>query len=320
MAKAIEQLRSGLTIGHAKLGRHGAALGSVKQQVHDGDTVVIQADGNLSIRFLGIDAPETSFTLPAVTGDQLFVPLSDPRFARFLEDPFAAEWRPFAEPLDGALRGHLASRLGADVAANHSRHAKAAERELEELVEQDLADQGVDREMFRFFLAFAGEVMDRYGRLLAFVNRDEADETQRPPSYNMRLLEAGVVCPYFIWPNVDPFRKSRGTVAAVPEPGSGRELAEGTRALKDTRRFFADARDTGAGLFAPADPLRIEPFEVRFLAGRRAPSRWLIDLSKDDDSLIPPQDYFSVPHAEDRLFIPEEYVPLFAEKGWRRPA
>ncbi|MDN5929694.1 MAG: hypothetical protein L0I24_01270 [Pseudonocardia sp.] len=46
MAKAIEQLRSGLVIGHALLGRHGQGRGSVAQQVHDGDTVTVEADGN----------------------------------------------------------------------------------------------------------------------------------------------------------------------------------------------------------------------------------------------------------------------------------
>jgi hypothetical protein len=33
MAKAIEQLKSGLTVGHAALGFRGGASGSVRQQV-----------------------------------------------------------------------------------------------------------------------------------------------------------------------------------------------------------------------------------------------------------------------------------------------
>ncbi len=65
MARAISQLPSGLTLGHAKLGRHGARRGTVSQQVHDGDTVIVEADGNLGVRFLGVDTPEVSFTLPA---------------------------------------------------------------------------------------------------------------------------------------------------------------------------------------------------------------------------------------------------------------
>lgn len=40
MASAIEQLPSGLTIGHAQLGMHGSRQGTINQPVHDGDTVV----------------------------------------------------------------------------------------------------------------------------------------------------------------------------------------------------------------------------------------------------------------------------------------
>jgi hypothetical protein len=45
----------------------------------------------------------------------------------------------------------------------------------------------------------------------------------------------------------------------------------------------------------------------------------LIDLNSDSDTLILPQSYLSVPLPEDRLFIPAEYVPLWVEKGWKRP-
>jgi hypothetical protein len=34
--------------------------------------------------------------------------------------------------------------------------------------------------------------------------------------------------------------------------------------------------------------------------------------------LIKPQKYYIVANIEDRLFIPEEYVPLFVEAGWKR--
>jgi hypothetical protein len=51
MASAIEQLPSGLTIGHAQLGMHGAQQGTINQQVHDDDTVTTLLDGNLGIRF-----------------------------------------------------------------------------------------------------------------------------------------------------------------------------------------------------------------------------------------------------------------------------
>jgi hypothetical protein len=45
----------------------------------------------------------------------------------------------------------------------------------------------------------------------------------------------------------------------------------------------------------------------------------VVDLSSDASTLLPPQAYFRVPNPEDRLFVPAEYVPLFAERGWQRP-
>jgi hypothetical protein len=91
MASAIEQLRSGLAIGHAQLGLHGAQQGSINQQVHDGDTIETQLDGNVGVRFLGVDAPEVSFTLP---GHEGFTPIANPAWEPFLADPFAASLPP----------------------------------------------------------------------------------------------------------------------------------------------------------------------------------------------------------------------------------
>ncbi len=75
---------------------------------------------------------------------------------------------------------------------------------------EDIEALDQTEEEFRFFLAFAYEVMDRYGRFLCYVNREQRDAHHpepRPRSYNERLLAAGAVIPYFIWPNVDPFKR-----------------------------------------------------------------------------------------------------------------
>jgi hypothetical protein len=53
-------------------------------------------------------------------------------------------------------------------------------------------------------------VIDRYGRFLSFVHRD--DRVARPRPYNEGLLAAGVAVPYFIWPNVAPFVRERRCV------------------------------------------------------------------------------------------------------------
>ncbi len=324
MAKAIEDI-GGLKVGHLGLGAHGAGIGSVAQQVHDGDTIVARALGNLSVRFLGVDTPEISFGLP---GTGTFDSLGGARWAEFLADPrhHLAVAVDRADPLADRwgiidlappLRAAIAARSGAGCAANHLRHAQAAQRALEAEVGKDLAEAGADHEAFRFFVAFAHEVMDGYGRLLGYINREQAT-APRPPDYNARLLAAGLALPYFIWPNINPFRRQASLVEAVPVPGTAALLASRESALRDARRAVRAARDAGAGVFSRADPLQLEPFELRFLAGRRAPSRWVIDLSSDSDALLPPQRYVDIARPEDRLFVPAEYVPLFEQRGWRR--
>lgn len=312
MAKAIEDI-GGLKVGHLGLGVHGAGIGSVAQQVHDGDTVVVRALGNFSVRFLGVDTPEISFSLP---GSSTFDSIGGARWAEFLTDPLADRWG--IVDLAPPLRASILARTGAGCAANHHRHAQAAQRALEAEVSKDLQEQAAgDREKFKLFVAFAHEVMDGYGRLLGYLNREQA-ASPRPPDYNARLLAAGCALPYFIWPNINPFRRQGALTEAVPVPGTAALLASREKALRDARLAVRAARDAGAGVFNRDDPLKLEPFELRFLAGRRAPNRWVIDLSSDSDALLPPQRYIEIPRAEDRLFVPAEYVPLFEQRGWRK--
>jgi hypothetical protein len=51
---------------------------------------------------------------------------------------------------------------------------------------------------------------------------------------------------------------------------------------------------------------------------RQPPDRWFIDLDRADQVLVPPQWYFEVANPEARLFVSDEYVPLFVERGWQR--
>ena len=55
MAQAIEQLRSGLVVGHVGLKSVGA-VDSIAKDVHDGDAVAVVADGDFRMRFFGVDA------------------------------------------------------------------------------------------------------------------------------------------------------------------------------------------------------------------------------------------------------------------------
>lgn len=315
MSKAIEQLKNGLLVGHAGLGMHGAAVGSVRQVVHDGDTINTRLIGNLGTRFLGVDAAEISFTLP---GKSTFTAISDPRWEDFLSDPFNAVYGDFNAPMSAGLRGYLETRVGPGTAANHSMHAAAAQTALETEVLYDIALMGETNETFQFFLAFSHEVMDRYGRMLCFINRNQPDENTpapRPLSYNERLLMAGIVTPYFIWPNISPFRKYANILEAVIQPFTANQLND-TR-LNSARAGYQATRQAQVGVYAADHPLRLYPFELRFLAQRRLPNRWLIDLGKSDDHLVPPEEYFTIANPEDRLYIPEEYIWLFKEYGWK---
>lgn len=316
MAKAIERLRNGQTVGHVGLGMFGGQVGTVKRQVYDGDTITIRALGNFGIRFLGIDTAEKKIPL---LGEDSFTSLSDPRWETFLSDPFASGGLPYS----AELTAYLQSRTGPGVAANHKKFGDVAEDLLEEYVQTDLNEMAVPKEDFAFYLRFAFEIMDVYGRLLCYINRDQPDAnvpSPRPPSYNARMLEAGMASPYFIWPNINPWRARGSIVDAVFAAGTANDIAQADAKLRQAREAVKGARQNHVGIFDAADPLRIEPFEVRYLSRNASPSRWVVDLSKNDNLLIHPENYYTIPFVEDRLYISSQHVPLFVEAGWQKQA
>lgn len=308
MSKAIEELKSGLKVGHLALGLYGAKQGTVKQEVHDGDTITVRALGNFGTRFLGVDAAEISGQLPGQNG---FISLKDPKWDAFLKDPLTGF------QLSLGLKNYLQARVGTGVAMNHYCYAKNARDALIKEIQADLKEMSKSEQDFEFFMVFVNEIMDRYGRLLGYINRYQP-EGGWPLTYNERLLKDALVCPYFIWPNINPFKKAGSLVEAVIKPRGAADTANSDETLKMARQWVSDARKRKTGIFDAQDPLKLEPFELRFMAGRRLPNRWVIDLSKNSSILIAPQNYFTIPHAEDRLFIPEEYVPLFVGAGWKR--
>jgi hypothetical protein len=95
----------------------------------------------------------------------------------------------------------------------------------------------------------------------------------------------------------------------------------------------------GLGVFNKLDPLVLMPFELRFLCDRKTGSnrklfsctrneqiyneskslhRYIIDMSKDVSKPIlrNPSNYYDIKRVEDRLFIPDHFVPLFRSKGY----
>jgi endonuclease YncB( thermonuclease family) len=291
MASAVVQRHTAL--------RSAGTTDPVGTDVHDGDTLAVACAGALGVRLLGVDAPELSAPLPGTTAPS--VALDDPRWEQALAAAFAPGARPLGPDGDPALVAHLKAQAVVGEAVNHARLAAASRIALVDMVRKDMAALGVDAAELRFAVAFAEGLVDRCGRPLGDV---------RPvgcgiASYNERLLAAGWASPYFVWPRTDP----------VPAPGAA---AQSPR-LAAARAAVKAARRRRVGLYGSARPLRLLAFELRMLARRRPPQRWLVDLGADTDTLVAPQCYPSVPLPEDRLFIPPEHVPLWVEKGWQRP-
>ncbi len=282
--------------------------------IPDGDTLSIHLDGSGAVRFLGIDTPEKAFELSG----QGRPSLDDDAWETYLSDLFAPQFGPFE--LEPGLRAHLESRASATAAVNHHSHGLAARDKLTQLVQSDMAELNQTPEEFGLFLSFSYEVFDTYGRFLAFINRNQPDadaNNPRPLSYNERMLEAGASLPYFIWPNIAPFRDADTVMDSIVPVGRAADMAQSSSALRRARDFVKAARAQGVGVFNPLNPLEFEAFEIRYLGRRSAPSRPLIDLSKNDNVILRPQNYYKVPNPEDRLFIPMEFVYAFASKGWR---
>lgn len=317
MARAIFQVKGGAgrrAVAISLLGRQAGGRGTPQTEVHDGDTINVELNGDLGVRFLGIDTPEMSFILP---GARTFTSISDPAWTQFLENPLAGRHH-FRERLGEAILSSLEPRLTADTGPNHARHATMATTGLRGEIERDMAEQELDNESFRFFHSFASEIMDGFGRLLCYVNREQPN-SPRPLSYNERLLKLGLASPYFIWPNVNPFRAASSKLEAVPNPKSVVEdVGHASSGLGRARQFVKEARRDKRGIFDGQDPLLLEAFELRFLARMSLPHRWVIDLTSNDGALLPPSEYPNAPLPEDRLFVPAEYVPLFESGGWRR--
>lgn len=143
--------------------------------------------------------------------------------------------------------------------------------------------------------------------------------------------------PYFIWPNVSPFVKELSLVKAVPCQEDFRSIIENDKRLSNARRFVREARKNNLGVFNSGDPLLLIPFELRFILDRKTGkndkpfdcngntsthdkkdsplSRYVIDLSKADDPiLMRPSEYYKIEKVEDRLFVPDHYIPLFKIK------
>lgn len=314
MAKALE-VKNNLKMGHFQFGFHGNARGSVKEIVHDGDTISLNTSLNFSSRFLGIDTPEVSFNIR----NDSFVFLSNTQWTQFFA---SGDWKNNF-PVTPALRNHLIMRIGdgTKVAPNHDKHAKNATLALEDLIQADLNTTGKTKDDFKFFLSFGYEFLDVYGRLLCYLAADETNfnPPQRNLSYNEKQLASGVAVPYFIYPNIQPFLSIDPFDKQNSKPVGFWNNINGAGKLQAARKSVRDARTSNKGIFDLADPLILLPYELRYIARKDAhgPDRFVIDLGQNgSNTILKPEKYYKIKNYEDRLFIPKEFVPLFTTNGW----
>ena len=150
-----------------------------------------------------------------------------------------------------------------------------------------------------------------------FLPEKRTGQKDRPKSYIERMLEAGMACPYFIWPNINPFRGQNNLSEAVPQPGNIEIVANGPTGLGPARQWVRNAREQQLGIFENGNPLLLQPFELRFLSRMEPLRRWIIDLNDiNSNKLLGPVNYHEIPKIEDRLFIPNEYVPQEPGMEW----
>ncbi|MEZ6132933.1 MAG: hypothetical protein R3C59_30045 [Planctomycetaceae bacterium] len=319
MPKAIRtDSENNRTTGLALPAMEGGQPASVAQQVHDGDTLNVIPRGNVGVRLLGIDTPEVSFSFPGPKPS--FLSLGDARWNDFLTTALDSRWGEFSNAVSEGLKSWLMAKLVGQPGSIHFDHANRATDELRAMITKDMEIMGQDLKTFGYYLGFGFEVMDGYGRFLCTINRDQPQRTvptPRPPTYNMRMLQAGRAFPYFIWPNINPWERPDSVVKAVIPPGQARQLATTDRELQMARSAVQNARQNHLGIFDAMMPCLLEPFELRFLSRRELPSRHVIDLTSDSDRMLPGDRYFEVPNAEDRLWVSSEYVPLFRDHGWK---
>ncbi len=249
--------RRGFKIGRSLLGLRGSRVGSIRQLVHDGDTLNVRLPGNIGLRFLGIDSPEVSFPLP---GYPAFVSLNNSQWDAFFA---SGRWHEGLR-LPAHLLHHLKDRLQdrAEVAQNHARHAKRAERNLEAVMLADFEKSSRPPEEYALFMAFAYEFLDATGRLLSYIhadrsNFDDPTEAQKIAelSYNERQLIDGTALPYFIWPNIQPFLSQNPFAPENLRPDVFWKNVEASAKLRKARKSVAAARKAGLGVFDPSDPL-----------------------------------------------------------------
>ncbi|HSA75300.1 MAG TPA: hypothetical protein VLE21_03850 [Candidatus Nitrosocosmicus sp.] len=336
MPKAIRESEKGFKIGNA----NPFNSEDLSKTVLDGDTVKTFLDGYVNARFLGVDTPEKGFDLPylksildlaQVTSEEerkkrVYRDTNHPAWVKYLEDPFNDNYEDshkFKDALGAELITYLKHKIGPSTALNHHSNSLKSAQILLDIIKKDNQETVQAGKKYKFFFRFSHEVLDVYGRLLAYVHQDKEAEERGPNiSYNELMLKAGYAIPYYIFPNIDPFIKYNSILDAIPDVHGDRfaffRLIQKSSKLRKAREAITEIRNrTEPSLFTGEDSLKLLPFELRFLQRRQRLNKYVMDLSNPEPIIYPPQDYYFITKEEDRFFIPEEYIPIFEKRGYK---
>lgn len=167
--------------------------------ISDGDTPEVK----MGVRMVGIDTPELHF--PGNSSPEK----SDPLLAKL---PSTAQFK----KLPKELREYLEPRLekGGEIQKKWALKAKEA---LERIVSEGLKREKGGRR--KVFLACGKEVIDCYGRILAFagpfMTKEEREEFGQPDTFNLRMLKEGFAVSNIHFPNIPKEEDIKLAVDAV---------------------------------------------------------------------------------------------------------
>lgn len=259
----------------------------------DGDTPKV----SLSIRMLGIDAPEYHY----LGADQKTPGKFDAEMRGFL---VAAGSR-----LDAGLRAYLEPRLKGKPCIRQIAAGEKALRHFEELKRKRLHSGQLYNEKRktdrRLYIMVAREVFDKNGRMLAYINASYNEKERKTippdqrPTFNLQMMQDGHAVSLLIYPNIP---KADDLVLLQTAVSSARQARKGFWRAGEDRVLLA--------------------YEFRWIVDtirgvRNGPDRYCGNILTG--KLYQPQHYYRV-MPENRLFFRTEHLKealkLGFEKTW----
>jgi endonuclease YncB( thermonuclease family) len=170
----------------------GDLIRPVEKSVKDGDTLAMRSE----IRLVGIDTPETKFSLKETKEFDNLITLSNPKIKEFLRN-ISTNLRDYLKP---KIENHDGT-----IGTNQFKCGKQATKMFTSIVFDTM-----QRNATNLLIMTSLEVTDRYGRLIGYVNRKKtkrsgeilAESQAFEKSFNLKMLSTGYAFMYLIYPNL----------------------------------------------------------------------------------------------------------------------